>query len=412
MGIQEERLYYHDSYVREFTSIVNEVRQTDAGNWVRLAETAFYPTSGGQPHDVGYLNGIRVTDVEAEDDGVWHKVDKPISVGQEVTGRIDNERRFDFMQQHSGQHVLSACFEQLLHADTVSFHMGDAISTIDIDVPQISDDDLASMERAANEWIWRDVPVQARFVTAEELAGLDLRKPPKVDEDVRIVTIVGLEHNPCGGTHVSSTGQIGQILITKTERMRGGVRINFVCGTRALAYSRQLAETFRTLGSRLSVGLPDMVSAVDMLQGQVRDGARQLQDLKQQTASLMAKDLVLQAKAGYGDMHALAADIGDGYGMNELKPMMSAVTALLEESGQVPYIAALTGTSAGRHFVLATVSEESSLQANKIVTEALGVVGGKGGGNAKMAQGSAPVTEGGIPLVEVLQNVMISLARP
>lgn len=396
MSIQEERLYYGNTYLRTFTSEVCAVRQTDEGYWVRLKQSAFYPTSGGQPHDIGLLNETAVTDVEADDEGVWHKVEAPIAMGEEVSGAIDFVRRFDFVQQHSGQHVLSACFEQLLNVDTMSFHMGDTTSTIDLDISELSDADLLRMELAANEWIWRDVAIRARFVTLEELSALDLRRPPKVEKDVRIVTIEGLEHNPCGGTHVSSTGQIGQIVLTKTERMRGGVRVSFLCGRRALTYTRQLTDTFRVLGNQLSVGLQDVTTTVEGLQTQLKEARKELQDLKQQTATLMAREVLQHAQQRDNGMITLITDVGAGYGANELKPMMAAVTELLDREGfagaRAPYVVALVGSQGDREFAVVAASEQSNIAANVLLKEAFATAGGKGGGNVRTAQGSAPRT--------------------
>ncbi len=394
MSIQEERLYYGDSYLQTFTSEVCGVRQNDEGYWVRLRQSAFYPTSGGQPHDIGLLNEAHVINVEADEQGVWHKVDTPLAMGDVVTGTIDFVRRFDFVQQHSGQHVLSACFEQTLKVDTVSFHMGDSVSTIDLDIAELSDAELERIEFEANQWIWRDVPIHARFVTPEELAQLNLRRPPKVDKDVRIVTIEGLEHNPCGGTHPSSTGQIGQIVITKTERVRGGVRVSFVCGRRALAYSRQLTDTFRALGNQLSVGLPDFVTTVEGLQTQLKETRKGLHDLKQQTAGLMARDVLQHAQNRNNGLLTLITDVGTGFDVNELKPMVGAVTELLEAEHRTPYLVALVGNQGDREFAAVVASEDSSLAANALLKEAFAIGGGKGGGNARTAQGSAPVVSG------------------
>lgn len=408
MSIQEERLYYGDSYLQKFTSEVCGVRQTDAGYWVRLKQSAFYPTSGGQPHDIGLLNEAHVTNVEADEEGVWHKVDSPLAMDEFVTGTIDFERRFDFVQQHSGQHVLSACFEQMRNVDTVSFHMGDSVSTIDLDIAELADALLERIELAANQWIWRDVPIRARFVAAEELAQLHLRRPPKVEKDVRIVTIEGLEHNPCGGTHPASTGQIGQIAIIKTERMRGGIRVSFVCGRRALAYSRQLTDTLRALGNQLSVGLPDFVTTVEGLQTQLKEARKGWHDLKQQMAGWMARDVLQHAQNRHNGLLTLITDVGTGFDVNELKPMVGAVTELLEAEHRTPYLVALIGKQADREFAVVVASENSSLAANALLKEAFAIGGGKGGGNARTAQGSAPWAPE-IRLVERFLQAMKSL---
>ncbi len=424
MGLQSERLYYGDSYLVEFASVVAQVKEKDGETWVRLKESAFYPTSGGQPHDVGVITAAvddaqppllpdhqppdhhvqsryAVTGVEIEDGQVWHRVSQPsegeasvrIEVGQSVMGRIDWDRRFDFMQQHSGQHILSACFEQALGAKTTSFHMGDTYSTIDLDIASLSPSDTHSVMVEANRWIWRDVPIRARFVSEEELASMKLRKAPSVTEDVRIVTIVGLEDNACGGTHPTSTGQVGQILITKTERMRGGVRVTFVCGARSLTSAKEAVDMVRLMANGLSVGTSDLPGTVDSLLNQVKEGNRRYEVLRGQYANLLAQGLAKDNARVVRGTHVLLASLPHLDEIQELKRMAtSSAQWLASAEPDLPQIVVFAGELGGRTHLVAQATEGAIFGADAVVKGVLPAMGGKGGGNANAAQGSAPAS--------------------
>jgi alanyl-tRNA synthetase len=397
MSVQAERLYYSDSYLKEFVSIVIDVKEDEGDTWVRLRESAFYPTSGGQPYDTGVLfieggsEAVRVTEVQVEEGQVWHRLAGSLSVGQAVTGRIDWSRRFDFMQQHCGQHILSACFEQALGAKTSSFHMGDTYSSIDLD-KDLTDDAVLLVMRRANEWIWRDVPVRARFVTEDELSTMKLRKAPSVKEDIRIVTIEGLEDNACGGTHPASTGQVGQILITRTERMHGGTRVVFVCGGRALSTAKQAIDTLRGLANGLSVGPDDVPLAVTSLQEQFKESKRKYEAIRGQYSGLLARDYVNTQLQTIDSTCVLVAEIPDLDEVHELKRLASSsVTWIADAHPNAPYIVVFVGGWMGRAHVVIQAAENAPVAANQLIQAALPPLNGKGGGTAVAAQGSAPV---------------------
>lgn len=397
MSLQSERIYYTDSYLREFTSVVEACQGRDRQFWVRLRESAFYPASGGQPYDTGTIQvegdaaEITVGEVQVEDGQVWHRVANPLLAGQAVTGRIDWSRRFDFMQQHSGQHILSACFERRLGAHTTSFHMGDTMSDIELDIASLSDAKVQDVMREANRWIWLDVPIRARIVSEDALDSLQLRKAPSVTEDIRIVTIEGLEDNACGGTHPSSTGQVGQILITKTERMRGGVRVTFVCGERALATAKEAVDALRSLATTLSVGSGDLSSALESLQYQLKESNRQHNTVRGQYLSLLARDDVLrQAKviAGTRVLVCVAPEVSE---VTDLKRLAGAAAEWMEaDHPGEPQLIAVAVNLGGRTHLVVQATEGAVAGADVIVKEVLPALGGKGGGNAKSAQGSAP----------------------
>src|SRR6266545_2938187 len=236
-----ERLYYSDSYIREFDANVVEQTAHEGKTAVVLDRTAFYPTSGGQPFDLGTLSGAKVLDVVDTDDGrILHVVDRAPD-GARVNGQIDWVRRFDHMQQHTGQHVLSAAFDRLLNARTESFHLGVEYSTIDL-ARELPAAEIARAEEEANRVVWEDRPVAIRFAGPDEIAKLPLRKEPKREGILRLIDVQDFDLSACGGTHVARTGAIGLIAVAATERLRGGSRVTFLCGGRALAGYRSLRE--------------------------------------------------------------------------------------------------------------------------------------------------------------------------
>ena len=257
------RLYHADSTLRDFTARIVARRDTERGPAVRLDRTAFYPTAGGQPHDTGTLNDVRVRDVWDEDDGaVWHLLERGVD-GDAVTGAIDWERRFDHMQQHTGQHLLSAGFVRLLDAPTVSFHLGTDESTIDLTVPALDWEDAFRVEAEVNRVIWEDRPVDVRVFGEDEIHAVPLRKPPQVRGAIRVVWVRDVDASACSGTHVPRTGVLGIVKIVRLERYKGGMRAGFLCGARALAHYQRTLRGLQTVGTDLSVhaDLPPVPSA-------------------------------------------------------------------------------------------------------------------------------------------------------
>src|SRR5262249_36869085 len=231
------RLYYHDSFLYDFDARVVESLEREAKHAVVLDQTAFYPTSGRQVYDTGRFaladgREVSVAEVADEEDGrIFHFTVEPVAVGSAVHGSVDAARRRDHMQQHSGQHVLSAAFIRLFNMPTVSFHMGAESCTIDLETASLTPAQVQEAERLANQVVLEDRPVAIRFVPLEEARQLDLRKlPPKQTGDLRLIDIADFDLTACGGTHVRSTGQIGAILLRKTEKVKQGVRVEFVCG--------------------------------------------------------------------------------------------------------------------------------------------------------------------------------------
>ena len=281
-----ELLYYHDAYQVEFQARVLERLSGDGRAGLILDETYFYPTSGGQPYDTGRLAGAAVQDVELrEADGAvihWLAADPGLEV---VAGQVDWARRFDHMQQHTGQHVLSQAFEQIAGAATISFHMSAESSTLDLDAREMNDEQIAQAELLANQVVWQNRPVTVQFVTPAEARAMSVRKiPPAKNGRLRLIGIEEFDLCACGGTHVRQTGEIGLIKVTKSERQGGNIRIEFLCGRRALEdYDRKNLVLAR-LSNELTTGYWEIENSVARLRADLKDAQRAL---KRKTEALI-----------------------------------------------------------------------------------------------------------------------------
>jgi len=369
-----ERLYYHDPYLSEFSAVVVSVHDTDGRRVATLDRTAFYPSSGGQPYDTGQLGSARVIDaVDADDGEVLHVIEGELSPGSTVTGRIDWTRRFDHMQQHTGQHVLSAAFEKVVNARTESFHLGSDSATIDLN-RDLTPADMARAEEDANRVVWEDRAVRISFVDAAEAAKLPLRKEPARAGKLRLIDVENYDLSACGGTHVGRTGAIGIIAITSWERFKGGTRVAFVCGGRALRTHRRLRDV-SAMSSRLLSILPDeLPQAIERLQAEARDARRVSKDLQSKLARYEAQALAAEA------MDGRVITVLEGWDQSGLKTIASAVA---ETPG---YIAALVGSPPPCAIVVAR-HPEAPVDSAAILKQVIQKFGGKGGGRAELAQG-------------------------
>jgi alanyl-tRNA synthetase len=275
--MQTERLYFADPYLTRFSARVVARGERDGRPAVALDQSAFYPEGGGQPADTGSLGGVAVRDVQAEDGLVWHVLAAPLEADS-VQGEVDWARRFDHMQQHHGQHLLSAAFEQLYGLRTLSFHLGASAATIDLGAPALAAEQAAAAEDLANQVIWEDRPVLARFVSAEELARLPLRKPPSVEGPIRVVSVPDFDHSACGGTHPRATGGVGVLHIRRWERRGDTTRVEFLCGGRALRDLRWKNAALGRLATAMSVGAEEVEAAVVRLRENEERARKLLED--------------------------------------------------------------------------------------------------------------------------------------
>lgn len=268
------RLYYDQTYLTDFTATVTAVSSQEGTVRVALSQSAFYPTSGGQPYDTGTLTAgekvLQVTDVSVDRDGeVWHTVSGMLEAGETVQGHIDWERRFDHMQQHGGEHMLAGAVWTLYGGTTIGLHLGENESTIDVTMPdgstRFTPEMIAALENDVNTHIWQDAPVRCFFPTEEELAALPLRKPPTVKENIRIVAFGDFEMVACGGTHPSTAGQIGLVKILSVTPSKGKARVAFVCGRRAFDHLARCFDTVQACNRQLSCLTEDLPRQVAVL---------------------------------------------------------------------------------------------------------------------------------------------------
>jgi alanyl-tRNA synthetase len=371
-----DRLYYTDPFVKEFQARVVAVRDVAGRSGVVLDRTAFYPSSGGQPFDTGTIGECRVVDVIDADSEVVHVLESG-SVSGAVTGRIDWPRRFEHMQQHTGQHVLSAAIDRVAGVRTESFHLGTVSSTIDL-ARELTLSEIAAAEELANAVIWEDRPVQIRFVEAEDAAALQLRKESARTGTLRIIEVDDFDVSACGGTHVSRTGAIGIITVASWERLRGGTRLEFHCGIRALRAQRQLRDTVAASSRLLSTAAGDLPQGIERVQEDGRDLRRRLKDLETRLAGYEAGAIAARAVDLHG-FRAVAEAVPDA-DMNGIKTIAQSVAAR-------PGHAALLLTAASPVSIVIARASDVPLDAARLLKQLIAQFGGKGGGRPELAQG-------------------------
>ena len=372
------RLYYDDSRLTQFDAHVVEVGEQAGRPWVVLDRTAFYPTSGGQPHDTGRLGEASVLDVFEREEGgaIVHVVDRPVPAGGAVSGAVDWARRRDHIQQHSGQHLLSAAFLEASGPATVSFHLGRELSTIDLD-GVVDVDVLERAEALANEIVWQDRPVTVRTVGADDAAGLPLRKPPARSGLVRLVDIERFDLSACGGTHVSRTGEIGAIVLVDWERYKGGTRVSFVCGERALRRVHAWRSAAGAAGRALSVLPSELPEAIARLQEEQNATRQRLKAVAQRLSAFEAESLTREASR-HRD-RAVVAAVVSGHDAQMLKSIAQVV------AGRPGYAVALVSDARPASVVVA-VAPAVPVSAADLVRTLIERFGGRGGGRAELAQ--------------------------
>lgn len=430
------RLYYADSTLTRFTALVTDIRERSrtagASLWqIALDHTAFYPTSGGQPFDVGTLRAtapsgaaidVPIVEVEEDEAGeVWHLTPKPLLAGTAVEGTVDTARRRDHMQQHSGQHLLSALFHQELDAATVSFHLGDTVSTIDLErpagKPELTTTDLEHIERLANDVVAQARPMTVRTVTAEQARQLlsegRLRKLPTRDGDFRLVVIPGaagdsaeLDLNACGGTHVARTSEIGAILLRGTERVRKTLRVSFVCGDRAIGAARGDDALLTQLSRELSAGRADLPMALQRLRAEQKAAAKERQTLREELANYHAARLLVEDPPVHDlrvvrrvfadrdlDYVKLLASRVTGAAAHTVALFAAAAPAAESEQAMVTLVVACSpdlnspSTTSRRSGADSHSGPASGLDAGQLLKSA---TNGRGGGSSTLAQGVLP----------------------
>lgn len=400
------RLYHRDAYQRECATVVTRERDAGGRPAIALADTVFYAAGGGQPSDRGVIAGVDVIDVREEDGEIWHVLGGPAPgaadtpaprSGDRVSGAIDWNRRFDHMQQHTGQHVLSQAFVQVLDAQTLSVHM-EQTCTVDLSLPALDAGGAERVERLANTVVLENRPVTIREVDAGEAAALELRRPPKQTGVIRVVEVTGFDSSACGGTHVRATGEVGPIVIHGWERYKGGVRVEFLCGWRVLRDYRRSRSLLRDVTDRLTTGEGELAAAVARLQARARDLERDLDAARRALLDVEAGRLIADAEAARagpeGPAPLIIAAVFEGRPIEELRVLARAVTARGRR-------VAILATEPDRRLVVAR-SADVALDAGALVRAALAPFGGRGGGRSEAGEGAAAAAPASA-LVEAIQ---------
>ena len=373
-----ERLYYTDSYLTQFEARI--VEAGDDGQRIYLDRTAFYPTSGGQPFDLGALGGIPVREVVDEGDRVAHILSAPLAIPPgPIQAQIDWARRFDHMQQHTGQHLLSAIFLEHLHAETISFHLGALSATIDLKMESLEVAAVQEVERRANEMVCENRPVAVEFRDAGSAAA-DLRKASDREGTLRIVSIHGLDRSACGGTHVRSTGEIGPILIRKLDKVRGNVRAEFVCGRRAVRRARADYDALSKIGRAFSAPLDDTPELLTALLERAAESDKTARRLSAELAAARGRELYAQTQP-------------DPDGVRRVTKRLDTMTEEARAEAQsftAGAKAVMLMAVANPPSVLLAASKDSGFNAGAWLKTAFSQIGGKGGGSATLAQGGLP----------------------
>ncbi|CAN7677139.1 alanyl-tRNA editing protein [Paenibacillus sp. LjRoot56] len=364
-----KKLYYASAYQQEWQTTISQKIEREDGLYVLLEETAFYPHGGGQPCDAGEINGIAVLDVLLEEDEVLHKLAR-MPDGTSASCQINWQIRFDHMQQHSGQHLLSAVCRDLFEANTVSFHLGTDYCTIDVETLDLEPSKLAAIEIEVNRKIYENRLISSYFVSPEELAQLPLVKQPKVTKDIRIVEIKGVEYNACGGTHVSSTGEIGIIKLLKTEKQKGNTRIYFLCGFRALAEFNENVKILGALSGKFNTGKDEIMDRIEKWEQEHKLVQTELAGLKEKLDEYLAQELL-------ESQDVIAYQFDD----KSLKDMQSVATKVASKT-DLPIV--LLSTSENK--VVFAHNGHYAQACGAFFKAHLGNYNGKGGGSDKLAQ--------------------------
>lgn len=382
------RLYYNDSYITRFNAHVIEQISYDGKVALVLDHTYFYPTSGGQPNDLGTINGLELVNVLVRDDdaAILHVLNTPTpsSIGETVTCEVDWGRRFDHMQQHTGQHILTQAFIQTAEAKTVSFHLSGESVTIDLDVSGLSDSQLDAAERLANTIIQANKTVTATIRENGDQEGVRMRKLPKhmVTDGLRVVEIEGFDTTACGGTHVARTGELGLIKIIKQEKRGDKTRVEFRCGNRALSDYSDKHRVISALANEMNCRFPEVLDNVAKLRADLKTAQTVLKELREQLVEYEAAKLLTEAPRVNG--YALITACFEGRDAGELRLLASRLTA----STRVVILLGTAGEKA--QFVFAR-SPDLDFHMGNLLKDAVGKLGGRGGGQPTFAQGGGMV---------------------
>jgi alanyl-tRNA synthetase len=392
------KLFFRDPYIKSFTAKVVTQRIDENGNYyIVLDQTAFYPTGGGQPHDVGTIENIKVLNVEEVEGEVRHYLENEMNdVNAAVNGVIDWERRFDHMQQHAGQHILSAAFEQLFGYKTVGFHLGNETLTIDLETENLLESEALRVEELANQIIIENWPIETKWVTEEELVHYNLRKETKVKEDIRLVIIPNFDYNGCGGTHPKATGEVQTIKILDWERQKKKTRVQFVCGNRVMKQLRQKNKVLQELTKLLNAPEKDMQQAVMRLLENVKIAEKELEQTLETLLHYEAKQLLMNSKSIMDKK--IVSEVFQNRTIQELQKLARII---ISEDEKV--IALFVSQNENMLQLVCARGAAPDVSMKKLIGHALSIINGKGGGSDSFAQGGG---EALIPGEQMLKQLL------
>jgi len=374
----KELYYYQDAMLKEFhANIVRTGIDEDGRPFIVLSNTAFYPTGGGQPHDTGFINDFRVIDVEKVENEIRHYVEEdPSTLHGEIIGVLDWERRFDHMQQHCGQHILSAAFVELFDFATVSFHLGSELVTIDINTDQVTEEQLALVEKRANKIILENRTIETIWVTKEDLHNYPLRKDVSVEEDIRLVIIPDYDYNGCGGIHPTSTGQVSLLKIMSTEKMKKNIRVSFVCGNRVLTQLAMRKKVLSDVARNLSVPEEDAAIALQKIQKDAKATEKALGE---------AQDALLVYEANDLASNKVNNVVACNFVNRSVQTLQKLGRAIVVQNPDL--VALLVSENEGKLQFVASKGTNVNLSMKEVSSKVLPLINGKGGGNDSLVQG-------------------------
>ncbi|MGD6774305.1 alanyl-tRNA editing protein [Sutcliffiella horikoshii] len=398
-----EKLFYQDPYIQTFTTRLINQAQDETGRWyVILEQTAFYPEGGGQPYDTGILDDHKVTEVQEINGEIRHYLEQPLpETTQDVTGNINWERRYDHMQQHAGQHLLSAAFEELFSYKTKSFHLGKEASTIDLDTKGLTEQEILEAETLVNKIILENRKIEAKWVTKEELSDYPLRKGLSVSENIRLVIIPDFDYNGCGGTHPHSTGGVASLKILSLEKQKNMIRVSFVAGNRVLKQLHEKQEVLSELSSLLNAPQNGMSDTVTRMLGQSKEQAKELKDMKERLLEYEAAALVSQTELVSG--RSIIKSVLQNREMAELQSMARKLVSTREDLNVF-----LIAENTGKLQFVGARGSETDLDLKFIAKEVFAFINGKGGGREDFVQGGGETTLTG---EEVIERIMLILSK-
>lgn len=376
----EQKLYYIDAYKKDFTTKVIKQDYNAEGNlYVVLNETAFYPTGGGQPHDTGTLNGIPASNVEEVNGEIRHFIVEQLHT-EEVEGKIDWERRFDHMQQHTAQHILSAAFWDHFNIPTIGFHLGKETITIDLETENLHAETVEKAVQIANKIVFENHPIRIEWMNLEEAKTLPLRKEPTMTENIRVVIIENFDYNGCGGTHPKHTGEVGPIQVLGWERNKGGIRLTFIAGWRTLKLMGQQQQIMKDVSKQLNSSEADIPAKVSQLLTSQKENEKALQTMNEKLLFAEANELLQQPLEIHGGI--LISKVFTNRPMQEIAKLSAIITEQQEHA-----ITYFVIENDDKLQCILACGKTVTLDMNTLLKDALPAIEGKGGGNKKSARG-------------------------